>query len=198
MTSGWTVPPPTAMPPGAGFAPPPPMGPDYRTQEEENLVRQHDWALQDAEADQHKSTDDLRKDAERSRERVNDSVLELRERLGLDPDAAHAHGPFGPVRRHPFTVAVATVGAATAAVVGVSLARGHRKTAKDAAREAAMDAFKSTERRRKAALKATDKRRKAARKAAHKRWNDAKDLFGSAASVVRKPRKKGLRRLTHR
>lgn len=197
MTSGWTVPPPTAMPPGAGFAPPPPMGPDYRTQEEENVVRQHDWALQDAEADQHKSTDDLRKDAERTRERVNESVVRLRERLGIDPDAAHAHGPFAPVRRHPFTVAVATVGAATAAVVGVRIARGHRKSTKDAARAAAMDAIKATERRRKAAAKATDKRRKAARKAARKRWAEAKDLFGSAASAVGVKRKKGVRRLMH-
>lgn len=202
MTSGWTTPG-GGIPPGVGLAPPPAVGmPPYppeaeRSEEEENLVRQRDWALQDAEADQYQSTDDLRKDAERTRERVNESVLELRERLGLDPDAAHAHGPFAPMRRHPFTVAVATVGAATAAVVGVTIARGHRKSAKDAAREAAMDAIKSTERRRKAVAKATNKRRKAARKAARKRWAEAKDLFGSAATVVRKPRKKGMRRLTH-
>jgi hypothetical protein len=198
--TGWTVPPSAAVPPGVGLAPAPGVGMAYQPEderpEEENLVRQHDWALEDAEADQHKSTDELRKDAERSRERVNSSVLELRERLGLEPDAEHAHGPFGPMRRHPFTVAVATLGAATAAIVGVTLARGHRKSAKEAARAAAMDAFKATERRRKAAVKASAKRRKAARKAAHQRWNDAKDLIGSAASVVRKPRKKGLRRFT--
>ncbi|HEX2144734.1 MAG TPA: hypothetical protein VHG10_09520 [Glycomyces sp.] len=186
MTGNWTMPPATAMPPGAGFAPPAPMtGTEYPT-EEDNLVREHGWALQDAEADQHKSTADLRKDAERTREQVNDSVLELRERLGLDPDAAHARGAFAPVRRHPYTVAVAAAGAATAAVVGVRLARGHRKTAKQAAREAAEDAIKAAERRR-----------KASRKAARKRWAEAKRLFDSAASTLRKKRKKAMRRLSH-
>lgn len=198
MTSGWTVPPPTAAPPGAGFAPPPPMAPDHLTREEEDLVRQHNWAIGDAEADQRKSTDDLRQDAERTRERVNASVIQLRERLGIDPDAAHAHGPFAPVRRHPFTVAVATAGAATAAIVGMGIARGHRKSTKDAARQAAMDAIKANERRRRATAKAAAKRRKAVRKAAHRRWNEVKDLLGSASSAVGVKRKKGVRRFMHR
>jgi len=194
--TGWTVPPSAAIPPGVGLAPPPAVGMPYRPEderpEEENLVRQHDWALQDAEADQHKSTDDLRRDAERTRERVNDSVLELRDRLGLDPDLAHAHGVFAPVRRHPYTVVVAAAGAATAAIVGIKIARGHRKTAKQAAREAARDAIKATERRR-----------KASQKAARKRWSEAKDLFGSAASAVhsrrrKAKRRKAIHRLTHR
>jgi hypothetical protein len=188
--TGWTVPPSAAIPPGVGLAPPPAVGMPYqpedeRPEEEENLVRQRDWALQDAEADQHKSTADLEKDAERTRARVNDAVLELKERLGLDPDAAHAHGPFAPVRRHPLTVAVAAAGAATAAVVGVHLIRDQRRSSK-AARDAARRAIKETERRR-----------KATRKAARKRWAAAKDAFGSAATAVQKQRRKAMRRLTH-
>jgi uncharacterized protein with von Willebrand factor type A (vWA) domain len=188
--TGWTVPPSAAIPPGVGLAPPPGVGMPYqpedeRPETEENLVRQRDWALQDAEADQHKSTADLEKDAERTRERVNDTVLELKERLGLDPDAAHAHGPFAPVRRHPLTVAVAAAGAATAAIVGVHVIRDQRRSSR-AAREAARQAIKATERRR-----------KATRKAARKRWAAAKDAFGSAATVVQKQRKKAMRRLSH-
>ncbi|MDN3238476.1 hypothetical protein [Glycomyces tritici] len=186
--TGWTVPPSAAVPPGVGLAPPPAVGMPYEPEDEhpeENLVRQHDWALQDAEADQHKSTADLERDAERTRERVNDSVLELRSKLGLDPDAAHAHGPFAPMRRHPLTVVVAATGAAAAAVVGVHVIRDQRRTSK-AAREAAREAIKATERRR-----------KAARQASRKRWAAAKDVFGSAATTVQKQRKKVMRRLTH-
>ncbi|MFG3340115.1 hypothetical protein [Glycomyces sp. NPDC048151] len=188
--TGWTVPPSAAIPPGAGLAPPPAVGMPYlpeaeRPEEEENLVRQREWALQDAEADQHKSTADLEKDAERTRERVNDSVLELRAKLGLDPDAAHAHGPFAPVRRHPLTVAIAAAGATTAAVVGVHVYRDQRRSSK-AARDAAREAVKATERRR-----------KATRKAARKRWAAAKHALGSAAVAVQKRRKKAMRRLTH-
>ncbi|MEU5157634.1 hypothetical protein [Glycomyces sp. NPDC021274] len=187
--TGWTVPPSAAVPPGVGLAPPPAVGMPYQPEdeqpEEENLVRQHDWALQDAEADHHKSTSDLEKDAERTRERVNDAVLELRSKLGLDEDAAHAHGPFAPMRRHPLTVVVAATGAAAAAVVGVHVIRDQRRTSK-AARDAAREAIKATERRR-----------KAARKAARKRWAAAKDVFGSAATTVQRQRKKAMRRLTH-
>lgn len=188
--TGWTVPPSAAIPPGVGIAPPPAVGMPYqpedeRPEEEENLVRQRDWALQDAEADQYKSTADLEKDAERTRARVNDSVLELRSRLGLDPDAAHAHGPFAPVRRHPFTVAIAAAGASVAAIVSVRVVRDHRKSSK-AARDAAREAVRATERRR-----------KAARKAARKRWAAAKGVFGSAATTMSKQRKKAMRRLTH-
>jgi hypothetical protein len=156
-----------------------------RPEEEENLMREREWALQDAEADRHKTTAELERDVERTRERVNDSVLELRSRLGLDPDAAHAHGPFAPVRRHPLTVAIAAAGTATAAVVGVHMIRDHRRSSK-AAREAAREAIKATERRR-----------RAARKAARKRWTTAKHMFGSAASTMQKQRRKAMRRLAH-
>jgi len=177
------------IPPGVGLSPPPsvsmPYWPNVEAPSEEDLVRerQREWGLQDAEADRYKSTADLEEDAERTRERVNDTVLELRGRLGFDPDATHAHGPFAPVRRHPLTVAVAAAGAATAAIVGVHVIRDQRRTSK-AARDAARQAIKETE-----------MRRKAARKAARKRWAAAKDAFGSAAKAVRKRRKKVMRRL---
>jgi len=210
--SSMNVPVPGGIPPGVGLAPPSPVSMPYlpedrQATEEENLVRQHDWAIGDAEADHHKSTSDLERDAERTRARVNDSVLELRERLGLDPDAEHAHGPFAPVRRHPFTMVAAAAGAATAAVVAVSIARSHRKSTKQAARDtarrtgnrvavgaatsAAVGAAKSGA---KSAAKATERRRKATRK----RLNAAKDAFGSAAAKVQKKRKKTMRRLAHR
>ncbi|MFC3495213.1 hypothetical protein [Glycomyces rhizosphaerae] len=189
--TGMQTQPPGGIPPGVGLAPPPSVSMPYLPNvelptEEENLARQRNWAVEDAEADQHKSTRELERDAEQTRARVNDSVRELRSRLGLDPDAAHAHGPFAPVRRHPLTVAIAAAGAATAAVVGVRVLRDHRKSSK-AAREAAREAIKATERRR-----------KAARKAARKRWAAAKDAFGSAAMTVQKQRKKAMRRMTHR
>ncbi|MBO3731323.1 hypothetical protein [Glycomyces niveus] len=189
--TGWTVPPSAAIPPGAGLAPPPAVGMPYQPEEEdpeaeENLARQREWALQDAEADRHKSTADLERDADQTRERVNDSVLELRAKLGLDPDAAHAHGPFAPVRRHPLTVAIAATGAAAATLIGVHMYRDHRRSSK-AARDAAREA-----------MKASELRRKAARKAARKRWAAAKDVFGSAATTVQRQRKKAMRRLTHR
>lgn len=205
--TGWTVPPSAAVPPGVGLAPPPGVGMAYQPEderpEEENLVRQHDWALQDAEADQHKSTDQLRREAERTRERVNDSVVALRERLGLDPDAAHAHGPFAPVRRHPLTVAIAAAGTATAAVVGVTVLRSHRKSdrEKQAAREMASGAAKSAvdemikaaHRRRKAAAKAA----RHGRKATGKRLDAVTHVFGSAAKTADKKRKKAVHRLLH-
>ncbi|MEV3935746.1 hypothetical protein AB0K52_07190 [Glycomyces sp. NPDC049804] len=178
------------IPPGVGLAPPPsvsmPYWPNVEAPSESDLEHEREWALQDAEADQYKSRAELEKDAERTRERVNDSVLELRAKLGLDPDAAHAHGPFTPVRRHPFTVAIAAAGAATATVIGVHMYRDHRRSSK-AARDAAREAMKMSE-----------LRRKAARKAARKRWAAAKDVFGSAARTVQRQRKKAMRRLTHR
>ncbi len=176
------------IPPGVGLAPPPSVSmpywphPDARN-EGEDLVRQRELALQDAEADQYRSTAELQRDAEQTRERVNADVLQLRSRLGLDPDAPHAHGPFAPVRRHPFTVAVAAAGAATAAVVGVHVIRDHRRSSK-AAREAAREAIKETERRR-----------KAARKAARRRWSATKGAFSAAALSVGKRRKRAMRRL---
>lgn len=176
------------IPPGVGLAPPPSVAMPYWPHDEavgegEDLVRQRELALQDAEADQQMSTGDLERDAERTRERVNDSVVELRDRLGLSPEASHAHGPFAPVRRHPFTVAVAAAGAATAAVVGVHVIRDHRRSSK-AAREAAREAIKETERRR-----------KAARKAARRRWSATKGAFSAAALSVGKRRKRAMRRL---
>lgn len=211
--SGMTMPSAGGIPPGLGLAPAPSAvtmpysSPDRQPTEEEQLVLQHEQAAEVAEADRrhadaHMSTEELERDAERTRGRVNDSVLELRERLGLDPDAAHAHGPFGPVRRHPLTVAVAAAGAATAAVVGVTLLHGHRKAEKQAARANAADtaknavneAIRAAQRRRRAAAKATRSRRKAA----GKRLEAAKDVLGSAAKTMDRKRKKTVRRLTHR
>ena len=143
-------------------------------------MRQHELALQDAEADQQSPLDELERDAERTRERVNDSVVELRDRLGLDPEASHAHGPFAPVRRHPFTVAVAAAGAATAAVVGVHRHSRPPQVFQGAAREAAREAIKETERRR-----------KAARKAARRRWSAAKGAFRRGRVVGREAAQEG-------
>ncbi|GAA2164012.1 MULTISPECIES: hypothetical protein [Glycomyces] len=179
------------FPPGVGLSPPPsvsmPYWPNVEAPSETEFKREHqdEWARQNAEADQYKSTRDLERDAEFTRGRVNDTVLELKERLGLDPDAGHAHGPFAPVRRHPLTVAVAAAGATVAAIVGVHVIRDQRRSSK-AARDAARQAIKETE-----------LRRKAASKAARKRWAAAKDAFGSAATAVLKQRRKAMRRLTH-
>ncbi|SDD18366.1 hypothetical protein [Glycomyces harbinensis] len=210
--SGMTMPSAGGIPPGVGLAPPPSVSMPYlpedrRPTEEELLVQQREQYLQDTgddgeTHDRHRTVDELQRDAERTRERVNDSVLELRERLGLDPDAAHAHGPFGPVRRHPLTVTVAAVGTATAAVIGVTVLRGHRKAEKqavrasaaDTAKSAVDDAIKAAQRRRRAAAKATRRRRKAV----GKRLDAAKDVFGSAAKTMGRKRRKAMRRLTHR
>ncbi|MEU6250001.1 hypothetical protein [Glycomyces sp. NPDC047010] len=70
----------------------------------------------------------LLREADHARDRINDAVAEMRDRLGLAPDAEDAHGPFAPVRRHPFTVAVAAAGAVTATVVTVAVTRGHRRS----------------------------------------------------------------------
>jgi hypothetical protein len=214
MTS-MNMPTPGGIPPGVGLAPPPSvtmpyMPEDREPSEEELLQRRHEQAAEDRRrherdggAEHHKSTAELERDAERTRERVNDSVLELRERLGFDPDAAHAHGPFGPVRRHPFTVAVAAVGTATAAVIGVTLLREHRRAEREkqavraaavgTAKDAVNDVIKAAQRRRKTVVKATRRRRKDARKRLH----DAKDVLGSAAKHADKKRKKAMRRLMH-
>lgn len=192
-----------------GLTPPPsratmPYTPDGPPTEEEVLVRRSEEAEAAEDAAHHrKSTEELERDAERSRERVNDSVMELRERLGLDPDAAHAHGPFAPARRHPLTVAVAAAGTATAAVIGVTVLRSHRKAEREknavrsaaaaGARGAVDDMIKAARRRRKAAAKATRKRRKAA----GKRLDAAKEALGSAAKTADKKRRKAVRRLTH-
>ncbi|THV28339.1 hypothetical protein [Glycomyces paridis] len=192
------VPPSAAVPPGVGLAPPPVIGLPYGTGpeptgEEERLMHQRERTLQDAEADDRKSTAELEDDAERTREALNHSVLELRERLGLDPDAEHAHGLFAPMRRHPLTVVVAAAGAATTAVVTMSIfrSRHHRPTGRvAAARESTAVSAKSVA---KEALKAGKRRRKAARK----RVNAAKHAIGSATAAVRSGSGKAARRLTH-
>ena len=156
----------------------------------------HEWALQDAEADRERSKADLEHEAEATRERVNDAVVELRERLGLDPDAAHAHGPFAPVRRHPYTVVVAAAGVATAAVVGVSIVRGHRNGHRRSPGKVVVlrdSAVGSARRVGKDALKAS----KRGRKAAGKRLESAKDSVGSAAHAMGVKRRKLMRRLKH-
>ena len=133
--SSWTVPPSAAVPPGVGIGPPPAVGMPYRPEDEadeETWETRAEWAEADAEADQWKSSDELRRDAERTRERVNRDVVDLRHKLGLDEDARWRHvaaGPFGSVRRHPFTFAAAAVGATTATLIGFKIARGHRKVA---------------------------------------------------------------------
>lgn len=209
--SGWTVPPSAAIPPGVGLTPPPAVGLAYqpeaqRPEEEEELMRQSEWAEQDAESErrhadehhggdhhdgEHRTKAELEHEVETTRERVNDSVVELRERLGIGLDDLREYGPFAPVRRHPLTVAFAAAGMATAAVVGVSLARAHRKSSGRivAVRDSASG---SARRVAKDALKASRRRRKAARK----RLNSAKDAFGSAADAVRSERRKVMRRLT--
>ncbi|MEU6861321.1 hypothetical protein AB0B28_20910 [Glycomyces sp. NPDC046736] len=202
--TAFPVPHSTSIPPGTELVPPPGVGMGYRpedarppaSEEEGQLMDQRTWAKGDAEADRHtedadrhQSTAELQDEAEHTRERLNSTVLELRERLGMDPDAEHAHGLFAPVRRHPFTVAVAAAGAATAAVVGVAISHGHRKEAKRSARESARHATND-------ALMAASQSGKAARR----RMNTA---FNSAANRMRRKRNtkgltKRLRRLTHR
>jgi hypothetical protein len=177
--------------------------PEAEEPEQAEQSRRHGWELHDAETDQNKSTDELRKDAERTRERVNDSVIQLRDRLGIGPDAEHAHGPFGPVRRHPLTVAIAAAGTATAAIIGVTVLRAHRKSEREkqaarqlasgAARGAVDEMIKAAQRRRKAAAKAARR----GRKATGKRLDAAKHVFGSAAKTAGKKRKKAVRRLMH-
>ncbi|WP_030158531.1 hypothetical protein [Glycomyces sp. NRRL B-16210] len=206
--SGWTVPPSAAIPPGVGLSPPPAVGLAYqpeaqRPEEEEQLMRQSEWAEHDAadrhqtgdgpdhKDDEHRTRAELEHEVEATRERVNDSVVELRERLGIGLDDLREYGPFAPVRRHPLTVAFAAAGMATAAVVGVSLARAHRKSSGRIV--AVRDSASGNARRvAKDALKASRRRRKAARK----RLNSAKDAFGSAADAVRSERRKVMRRLT--
>ncbi|THV39544.1 hypothetical protein [Glycomyces buryatensis] len=138
--SGWTVPPAGAVPPGVGIGPVPgvamPVSPE-RDDNRELDDTQAEWAQQDREAAEYESSHDLRQDAERTRERVNQDVLELRHKLHLDDETkarrAAATGPFGPVKRHPITVMVAAAGATTAALIGYRAARNHRKTAKRSA-----------------------------------------------------------------
>lgn len=201
MTTGWN-PPGAALPPGIGLAPPPSTGMPYqpdvdvvRRDEAAELEHQHEWAEYDAGNAEAKAPaaegkpatmDELKHEAEEARRHINDAVVELRERLGLDRDAAHAHGPFAPVRRHPFTVAVAAAGAVTATVVTVAVTRSHNRNAKRSARERARstagDALTATRRGGRSARKQLDR---------------AAAAVGSAASRIRARRRSKLRRFLH-
>lgn len=186
--SGWTVPPNEAVPPGPGIEPPPAVGMHDETAGREDPERSETrrrWAEDDAEAARHVSTADLRRDAERTRERLNRDVVDLRHKFGLDRE--HGDGPaadpFTPVRRHPFTVAVAAAGATTAALIGLKLVRDHRRTDR-ARRGAGKDRAKAAEPRG---------------KAAQRRIADAKDtVVAAASSRLPHRRRSGLRRVMHR
>ncbi|WP_112133888.1 hypothetical protein [Glycomyces dulcitolivorans] len=201
---------PGMVPPGAGLVPPPATGMPYtpdvevvRRDEAAELEHRHEWAERDAGADEPEhpaTTDELKREAAQAREHINDAVLELRDRLGLGPDAAHAHGPFAPMRRHPFTVAVAAAGAVTTAVVTVAVTR--RKTEKPSARDSAKSAAASAaaavrhggEAARTVAgdaLKSTRRSRKTARKRLDR-------TIGSAAGRLHLKRRSKLRRLLRR
>ncbi|HEU5128174.1 MAG TPA: hypothetical protein VFU12_09310 [Glycomyces sp.] len=186
--SGWTVPPNEAVPPGPGIEPPPAVGMHGEAagrEDPERTEAHRKWAEDDAEAARHVSTADLRRDAERTRERLNRDVVDLRHKFGLDRErgAGPAAGPFAPVRRHPLTVAVAAAGATTAALIGLKMVRDHRRDDR-AGRDAGKDRAKAAKRRG-----ATAQRRLA----------DAKDTVVAAASS-RMPRRgrSGLRRVMHR
>ncbi|WP_143034674.1 hypothetical protein [Glycomyces sambucus] len=207
----------SAMPPGTGLAPPPATGMPYdpdvdvvRRDEAAELEHRHEWAEHDAGADEPEhtaTTDELKREAAQAREHINDAVLELRDRLGLSPDAATAHGPFAPVRRHPYTVVVAAAGAAATAVVTVAITRGHRRaekrTARDNARIAASSAGTALKHGGEAlrlaagdALKGTSRGRKSARK----QLDRAAAAVGTAAERLRPhtKRRSKFRRLLHR
>lgn len=179
--SGWTVPPNEAAPPGAGASPPPAVGThhDPEAEDAERSPTHRRWAREDAEAAQHVSTSDLRRDAERTRDRLNQDVVDLRHRFGLggDSDGSAASGPLAPVRRHPLTVAVAAAGATTAVLIGMKMVRSRRKDGKD----------------RKDRMKdAAGQRRREARR----RLADAKGTVASVASRRMPHRgRSGLRRL---
>ncbi|GAA1669852.1 hypothetical protein GCM10009830_14640 [Glycomyces endophyticus] len=203
------------MPPGTGLVPPPSTGMPYepdvgvvRRDEAAELEHRHEWAEHDegaAEPEHPATTDELKREAEQARNNINDAVLELRERLGLSPDAAHAHGPFAPVRRHPFTVAVAAAGAVTTAVVTVAVTRGHRKaekrTARGSAKIAAASAANAVKHGGEAArLAAGDafKRTRRSRRNAGKQLDRAAAAISAAAGRIRPKRRSKVRRLLHR
>ncbi|WP_026925049.1 hypothetical protein [Glycomyces arizonensis] len=180
--SGWTVPPGEAVPPSAGVSPPPAVGmhKEPEAEDPERSPTHRRWAREDAEAAQHVSTSDLRRDADRTRDRLNQDVVDLRHRFGLghgDADGSMtASGPFAPVRRHPLTVVVAAAGATTAVLIGMKVVRGRRKDGKDRMKDAA----------------------KQRRKEAQRRLADAKGMVASVTSR-RMPRRgrSGLSRLMH-
>ncbi|GAB3661374.1 hypothetical protein [Glycomyces tarimensis] len=179
--SGWTVPPSAAVPPGVGTGPPPGVGLPYQPEDEADRVtaeQRATWAEADAEAARYRSSDELRREADRTRQQLSEDVVQLRERLGFG-DEATAGGPFGSARRHPVTVVVAAAGATTATLIGLKVARAHRREHNKAAKHY---------------MKAAKRRRRDARK----RMGEAKDMIVSAASDLPHKRRTGLRRLTHR
>ncbi|MFB9659519.1 hypothetical protein ACFQS3_07080 [Glycomyces mayteni] len=210
---------PADMPPGTGLAPPSSTGMPYqpdvevvRRDEAAEHEHRHDWAEPDEgnaeprepRSEPQSTVEELMREADHARDRINDAVAELRDRLGLAPDAEHAHGPFAPVRRHPFTVAVAAAGAVTATVVTVAVTRGHRRSesrsARDSARLAAASAGLAAKHGGAAvklaagdAVKATRRGRKSGRK----QFDRAVSAVGSAAGRIR-PRRSKLRRMVGR
>ncbi|WP_157930591.1 hypothetical protein [Glycomyces xiaoerkulensis] len=104
-----------------------PAGTDEEAERAEARLR---WAEAAAMADRYRTTDELRRDAVHTRGRIHDDVAELRHKFGLDEQARArrraARGPFAPARRHPFTVTMAGVGAAIAAVGTWRVVRNHR------------------------------------------------------------------------
>ncbi|WP_026929585.1 hypothetical protein [Glycomyces tenuis] len=189
--SGWTTPPSDAVPPSPGVSPPPAVGMHQVEDEDAEAPKEmrserspthRERAEQDAEADRHMSTADLRRDAERTRDRLNRDVVDLRHKFGLGHEDGDGHrtasGPFAPVRRHPVTVVVAAAGATTAALIGLKLMRDHRRTGGRG-----------------------DRMRTAAKnggKAAQRRVLDARDTIVVATSRLPERGRKGWRRMAHR
>lgn len=125
-----------SVPPGMGTGPlggpvglpfPEEPGPADRGDAQDRIR----WAEEAALAEEQRSDADLRREADRTRDRIGADIAELRHRFGLDEEArlrrAAAHGPFAPAKRHPFTAAAATVGVAFTAMVAWRAKRRHRK-----------------------------------------------------------------------
>ncbi|PRY62221.1 hypothetical protein [Glycomyces artemisiae] len=210
---------PADMPPGAGLAPPPSTGMPYqpdvevvRRDDAEEHEHRHDWSEADegsaeaaAKSAPEATVEELMREADHARDRIDEAVHELRERLGLSPDAEHAHGPFAPVRRHPFTVAVAAAGAVTATVVTVAVTRGHRRaesrSARESARLAAASATIAAKYGGNAVKLAAGDAAKAARrgrKSGRKGLDRTVAAVGSAADRLRPKRRSKFRRLISR
>ncbi|GAB3223577.1 hypothetical protein GCM10027447_11440 [Glycomyces halotolerans] len=176
--SGWNTPPKAAVPPHPGVEPPPGVGMSSESPEvepeAERAEEQARWAEAAKEADEHRTTEELRRDAEHTRERINSDVDQLRHRFGIDDESRarrqSATGPFAPAKRHPFTVAMAGVGAAFAGLFAWRMSRNHRRNGG---------------RRPRSGTRV-------------RRMGDARrELIVTAADLAPR-RRKGLRRLTHR
>ncbi len=179
--SGWTVPPDDAVPPRAGAEPPPNVGMPEEPKDEhpERTPTHHRQGEEDGEEAQQVSTAELRRDAERTRDRLNQDMVDLRRKVGLDHehgDGPGAGGLFAPVRRHPMTVALATAGGTAAIVIGLKMVRSRRKN----------------EKRR---MKDTARRSRIAQR----RLTEARDMVAATAARGRPNRgRSGWRRLAHR